>query len=397
MDRTGVDDRPSAVGVGPESEILAFRQSDPVPPSLDENQVASRRLRDLTKDKSYRAYPLGEDAAAYLRHKRGVLTKFSYRNYEAILAKLALDHLDLRAEDFEPPVGSERIEEFLDRRWGDSAPSTYNLSLQVLHGFFEWLAIKGKIHGVPTLGVPKRKKRAPLRETFTEAECEKILVSQNSLRDKIACRLLLHYGIRKGGVRSIQFKHFDHNRRLLSIFTKGEKWQTIPIPGEFRKVVGYDQDRDEPLVQRWPNPLWQDLERYILEIEAQPEFFLMHSERTVWRGYDDKGDSKHDRLHFHDRQMSDGGMHKWWYACLERAGLVEKGQQRGKKMHNARHTTAQRVLEGTGGNYKAAQVLLGHSSAQTTLDIYSGWGEQALSETLNDILGSEEVSPRNVD
>jgi site-specific recombinase XerC len=41
-------------------------------------------------------------------------------------------------------------------------------------------------------------------------------------------------------------------------------------------------------------------------------------------------------------------------------------------MHKARHTAGQRVLDAT-GNLKAVQKLLGHSSIQTTGDIYADW------------------------
>jgi hypothetical protein len=36
------------------------------------------------------------------------------RDYEAILASLALDHADLELSDFAPPVGTERLREFID-------------------------------------------------------------------------------------------------------------------------------------------------------------------------------------------------------------------------------------------------------------------------------------------
>ena len=46
--------------------------------------------------------------------------------------------------------------------------------------------------------------------------------------------------------------------------------------------------------------------------------------------------------------MSDHGLHDWWYACLERAGVVEEGTTSGERMHKARHTAGQRVLDVTG-------------------------------------------------
>ena len=40
------------------------------------------------------------------------------------------------------------------------------------------------------------------------------------------------------------------------------------------------------------------------------------------------------------------GLHDWWYGCLELAGIVAKGQRSGERMHKARHTAGQRVLDG---------------------------------------------------
>jgi site-specific recombinase XerC len=48
-----------------------------------------------------------------------------------------------------------------------------------------------------------------------------------------------------------------------------------------------------------------------------------------------------------------------------------EGQKRGERIHKARHTAGQRVLDATQGNLKAVQKLLGHSSISTTGDIYT--------------------------
>jgi hypothetical protein len=81
------------------------------PPALAE---AARLIREAVRDKSYQLTPIGADAAGYLRAKRKRLTDSSYRDYESCLDKLARHFLDLQIEDFEPPTGTERIEEFLD-------------------------------------------------------------------------------------------------------------------------------------------------------------------------------------------------------------------------------------------------------------------------------------------
>lgn len=168
---------------------------------------AGRIMREAVRDKSYQLYPMGMEAAAYLRMKRKRLTKGSYRKYESCLDKLARFFPDLELKDFEPPVGTQRLEEFMDVHWGPEV--------------------------------------------------------------------------------------------------------------------------------------------------AQP------------RTYD------------------------WWYGCLARAGVVAEGVTKGERMHKARHTAGQRVLDAT-GNLKAVQKLLGHASMLTTADVYLDWDVEQLAQTLAEMLTGEE-------
>ena len=69
--------------------------------------------------------------------------------------------------------------------------------------------------------IERAKARAVYRTTFTPDDRNGILASNRDLRDRIALRLLLDYGLRKGALRGIQFNHFDHHRKSLTIFTKG--------------------------------------------------------------------------------------------------------------------------------------------------------------------------------
>lgn len=93
---------------------------------------------------------------------------------------------------------------------------------------------------------------------------------------------------------------------------------------------------------------------------------------------------------YRDEPMGVHGPHKWWDACLTRAGVVATGQTRGERMHKARHTAGQRVLDATQGNLKAVQKLLGHSSISTTGDIYTDWDIDQLAETLRGMLEESE-------
>jgi integrase len=323
---------------------------------------AARMMREATKNKAYRAYPLGGEAGRYLRWKRGRLTAESYRDYESCLDKLARDFCDLELKDFNPPIGTERLEEFQDQRWGGSAPRTNNKNHSILKDFFEWAYIKGKVHGNPATPIPRAKGRDVLRETFSESVEKAVLAAQEDVRDRLALWLLFKLGLRKGALQSVQFKHFDHIRKRLTIFTKGGKVRELPIVD---------------------SAFWLDLERLIIESAAEPSHYLLCRRKTIphKRG----GQVELDRTLYLDQPMGVHGLHDWWYACLARAGIVRKGITRGERMHKARHTAGQRLLDSTRGNLKAVQRLLGHKSIQTTGDIYTDWDLDQLADVLREL------------
>jgi site-specific recombinase XerC len=326
-------------------------------PRLERIKLVGRLANDNLKDKSYQELPLGQTAAEYLRAKRKRLTASSYRSYEGSLDKLARKFPYLEIKDFEPPVGTQYVEEFLDYHWGGAAARTYNTNLSIISDFFKWAVLREKLHGNPTLPIERAKARGVHRETFSPDQRRAILASQTDRRDQVALRLLLDYGLRKGALKAIRFQHFDHVRKRLTIFTKGGAVRAVPIP--------------DPA-------FWHDLERLILDTEAQPTWFLLPGVRSNQRS---------TRL-LHDKPRSDHGLHKWWYRCLANAGVVAEGTMRGERMHKARHSAGQRLLDHT-GNLKAVQQLLGHASVATTGDIYTAWDEQQLAASLESAMEQE--------
>jgi integrase/recombinase XerC len=334
----------------------ARRMMDSLSP-LERAMLAGEITSETLKDKSYQLLPLGMEAAGYLRWKRKRLTDHSRNAYESTLDKFArhFPHLDVR--DFEPPVGTQRLEEWLDAEWGKAKPATYNRHLAVMRDFFKWQVARGSLNGDPTTIIDNAKKREVYRTTFNDDQRRAIIASQPELRDRIALRLLLHYGLRRAGLQAIQFKHFDHQRKRLAVFLKGGKVRNLPLP--------------EP-------QFWHDLERHIIEAEAAPNHYLMTSRWSNRYGSKDKP----------EQPMSGNGLHKWWYRCLANAGIVAEGTTRGERMHKARHTAGQALLDAT-GNLKAVQKLLGHESIQTTADTYVDWDEDALTASLLEALRKE--------
>jgi len=317
---------------------------------------AARMMREAIKDKSYQETPLGQEVAAYLRQKRKRLTESSYRNYEGILHKLCIDHADLELHAFAPPAGSDIVELFLDNRYGGGSPRAYNRNLSIVRDFFKWAQMRRGLAGDPTLVLERAKTPDVYRTTFTQDQRQAIISETADRRDRLALRLLLDYALRKGALQVIQFKHFDFQRRRLAVFTKGRKVREIPIPQE---------------------DFWMDLELLKMETEAQPNHFLMCVVKPIPRA---------GIRRFPDRMMSSTAMHRWWYRKLEGAAIVPSGTSAGERMHKARHTAGQRVLDVTKGNLKAAQALLGHASISTTADVYTDWDIDQLTATMADVL-----------
>lgn len=111
--------------------------TEPAPLTLAQ---AALIMRAAVRNRSYRSTPLGLEVARYVRWKKNEwgATQDTMRDYEAILSKLAIDHADLELSDFAPAVGTERLREFIDHRWGERTPRTRAKVISVLRNFFDW-------------------------------------------------------------------------------------------------------------------------------------------------------------------------------------------------------------------------------------------------------------------
>jgi len=248
---------------------------------------AARMMRDALRDRSYRATPLGLEVARYYRWKKnewGARAE-TLRDHEAILAKLALDHADLELADFEPPVGTERLREFIDNRWGDRTGRTRAKVISVLRDFFAWAVREQRLHANPALPIFRPRKRDSVRGTFTEGNVGKLLSTQTRQRDRVALLLLFRLGLRKGELARVQFRHYDG--RNLTVQGKGGKVRLLPV---------VDDD------------LRLELERHILDRQPAPEEFLLYPEKIGPEFYGGPvGTIWEDRA----RPLSSTAMHRW--------------------------------------------------------------------------------------
>lgn len=197
-----------------------------------------------------------------------------------------------------------------------------------------------------------------MRTTFTVGDRDLILEAADDPADRVALRLLLDYGLRKSALRFVRLRDFDRERQRLSIVTKNAKEQTLPLV--------------DP-------SLWLDLKQCSGD-------YLLCRRRQIWRGYERDGSSRFEQKRYPAFPMGNHGLHDWWYGRLEVAGLVQPGITSGQRMHKARHSAGQRVLDVT-GNLKAVQRILGHADIGTTGNVYTDWDIDQQAETMREVLG----------
>ena len=319
------------------------------------------------KDKSYRAFPIGLEAGHYLRAKRKRLTAESYRDYEACLDKLARYFADLELSDLEPPIGTERLEEFLEFQWGATGgadvqqePLNPPRLLRLPRPPREPAGRPDADHRTgedsaaftATTFTPDDRNGDPRLEPRRSATSSRSGSCSTTDSARARCR-------------GIQFKHFDHYRKRLTVFTKGGKIRDLPIPHP-----GF----------------WNDLGQLIVEDQAQPRHYLLSRRKAIPR----------PEAARHGRRTS-SGTSRWvstasttgGTAACSGPGSFAAGVTSGERMHKARHTAGQRVLDAT-GNLKAVQKLLGHESIQTTGDIYTDWDVEQLAESLLEAVQDDE-------
>ena len=114
-----------------------------------------------------------------------------------------------------------------------------------------------------------------------------------------------------------------------------------------------------------------ELERHILDWAARPGDYLLPRKHTITR---------------------------WWYGCLERAGVVAEGVTSGERMHKAGTPPASASSTTPAATSRPSRSYQGHSSVSTTGDVYTDWDIDQLADTLRgmyDEAGSGIVRPKS--
>lgn len=322
-------------------------------------------LDDPVRDKRYQQTPFGGRVALYLRwkeHEWGAAAD-TLRDYEPPLAWVAIDNPSLDVGDFTPPAGIELLRECMARHWSvtpqgrPTAPRTKKKVRSVWVDFFDWAIRECGLPGNPARALTIPKARDVERKTFGDSFIRKVLAAQEYVGDWILVFLILRYGLRRSGIQNIQLKHFDFETRELTVNTKGGRVYPLPIvePSFWRRLgelkLEAQLGEDDFLVYR------QDTRRRRVPLDQADELLLLRGEPV---GYATVTTRTHGL-----GKPSGQTVHRWWYRCLQRAGLVELGVTAGQNMHRGRHT-AGRAVQRHHHDLKLTQLMLGHKDITTT-------------------------------
>lgn len=327
------------------STIAAFR--------LTAGELAPM-IRQSLKDKRYRATALGALVGRYIRwfrNERGALPS-SVRDYESILARMALtladkDPLEVTIDD---------LRDVLDI-WADREPRTRQKAVSIMRSFWEWAEEESFVPISPAarLRRPKAPSKKPaLLQVGTDA---RLLSTATTARDRLAILMLTDCGMRRGELAGVRVRDIDLARRQVVVTGKGRKQRVIPLRG--RIVLAAEEYMLEPLP--------------FLDRQPEADDFLLYPERRT-------PDQRVYEARPKDPKKGNG-IHRWWYRCLEDAGVVGKGVRHGMNMHRSRHTFARGVRRAA-KDIGAVQHLLGHSDPSTTIQLYGGYDEEDMERAM---------------
>lgn len=171
----------------------------------------------------------------------------------------------------------------------------------------DWEAIKIKR--------PRIEKRLP--EVLSQAEAQALIISSHNLKHRILMQLTYATGMRCGEVLNLKLSSFDSSRMVVRIKGKGNKTREVPISLELLEELRLYYKVYRPNI-------------YIFEGKKKGKPYSSTSFRAV----------------------------------LNRAGLAA-GLKKNIYPHILRHSFATHMLE-RGMNLKRLQLLMGHSSINTT-------------------------------
>lgn len=274
-----------------------------------------------TRHHEARAYRDLADWLAWLRLKGR--SDRTLDDYERTIAAL-IEWRDREAAEYT----LEDLEHFVLLKYGATPGARVRMSH--LKGFFDFLYARERVpkNIGARLEMP-RKQGQKVIDVFSDAELALIYAA-----DPLAC-LLCETGIRKSEARNLQRRHVNLATAEFVVYAgKGDKDRVVPLTTRAAQVIA-DMDIVEGL----------------------------KSEDFLWSTKPGGGN-----VIRRSSPISNTAMQRWW--ADERTGVLARASVPYRNMHVTRHTFATRLIR-RGARLENVQLLLGHSSIQTTVNRYA--------------------------
>jgi integrase/recombinase XerD len=230
-------------------------------------------------------------------------------------------------------------------------PKSRRVRMSTWKSFYKWARRTRRVTVDPTDELPEIKRNPqPVIRVFNDVEIEALL--QLPVIDAAPLAVLLEAGLRKAEASSLRLQDcMPESGQVIVLNGKGGRDRIIPMSARLQHLL------NELILLERLRP--QDHVFYAVKANQ-------HDGRKILRG----------------KPVGEATFARWWRRCLDDAGVTYRTP------HTARHTFATRWrLRGLG--IDDLQILLGHSSINTTASIYVHTRIRDVEERMRAIEASE--------
>ena len=257
----------------------------------------------------------------------------------------------------------QHIQEMLNKIVQDGHQRTAELVLLTITQIIKQAMIEEYIFKDITLGLSLPAKQKPKKRVLSDEE--KTMVEQAGLtpKERAFVDLLYYTGMRRGEALALMIRDIDFTNRTISVS------KNLVIKSNASELKASPKSDAGNRILPMPLPLYDSLKQYIDSV-GNLYLFTMNNGKT----------------------MSRSGFRRFWDNIMDKINIAAGGtgyrrNKGGKSIrliadditpHMFRHTYATNLYY-AGIDIKTAQYLLGHSSIQMTMDIYTHLDENKIS------------------
>jgi integrase len=171
---------------------------------------------------------LGRVADAYVATLSGAEQASTRRTYGRVLCWIVTEF----GSEASPDIDAERFAGWFGARWGDRAPSTWNVSLDAIRSAAAYWQRQGWIAADPSRMLKRRKPRPDRARALSHAEVEQLLTREDiGIRERVLWRMLYETAARSAELLALNVEDLDLPNRRAKVRRKGGAidvivWQT---------------------------------------------------------------------------------------------------------------------------------------------------------------------------